>query len=188
MKLSRVALLLLAASFIPMCASTLAKSDKKPAKNKKDKIKDKDKTVTISKGQFEDHPSGPCQMDVFEKELLTETVKATDILSNANEYKDKSQKRFPNRVLGYVTPWNNHGYDTAKWFNHKVDMVAPVWLQLLPKSFENKKDFSIGGLHDVDEGWIKDVEGEEKRTSILPRLLFDKWQREDWIAFINNVS
>ena len=26
-------------------------------------------------------------------------------------------KRFLHDTMAYVTPWNNHGYDVAKWFN-----------------------------------------------------------------------
>ena len=59
-------------------------------------------------------------------------------------------------ISGYVTPWNNHGYDVAKTFGGKINLVSPVWLQLLPKS-HNSGAFSIGGLHDVDAGWVKDV-------------------------------
>jgi hypothetical protein len=32
-------------------------------------------------------------------------------------------------VLGYVTPWNAHGYDVAKSWGGKFSLVAPVWLQ-----------------------------------------------------------
>jgi chitinase domain-containing protein 1 len=50
--------------------------------------------------------------------------------------------------------WNNHGYDVAKAWGPKFDMISPVWLQILrtgPKSYE------IGGEHDIDKGWVADV-------------------------------
>ena len=55
-------------------------------------------------------------------------------------------KRFSGEVLGYVTPWNSHGYDVAKWFNYKMKLVSPVWLQLRPNPLD------VTGLHDVDAG------------------------------------
>lgn len=35
--------------------------------------------------------------------------------------------------------WNNHGYDTAKWFAKKFTHISPVWLQVR---------YSISPLHD----------------------------------------
>jgi len=55
--------------------------------------------------------------------------------------------------LGYITPvqkyvtlieynsclnyffflqWNNHGYDVAKIFTNKFNLISPVWLQVTP--------------------------------------------------------
>lgn len=32
-------------------------------------------------------------------------------------------------------------------------MISPVWLQVIKKG----KDYEIGGTHDIDAGWIRDV-------------------------------
>lgn len=50
--------------------------------------------------------------------------------------------------------WNNHGYDVAKIWGPKFDVISPVWLQIvrLPNG-----DYEMNGEHDVDSGWIKDV-------------------------------
>ncbi|RHY34228.1 hypothetical protein DYB25_010297, partial [Aphanomyces astaci] len=44
---------------------------------------------------------------------------------------DVLTKRFHGDTLGYVTPWNNHGYNTAKLFRSKFTYIAPVWYQVL---------------------------------------------------------
>lgn len=50
--------------------------------------------------------------------------------------------------------WNNHGYDVAKIWGPKFDVVSPVWLQILRKG---KLKYEVGGTHDIDDGWVKDV-------------------------------
>ena len=39
------------------------------------------------------------------------------------------ERHFPNTILGYVTPWNNRGYDFAKQLA-KFDIIVPVWYQI----------------------------------------------------------
>lgn len=50
--------------------------------------------------------------------------------------------------------WNNHGYDVAKIWGSKFNYVSPVWLQVLRKG---PKQYELGGAHDIDAGWVKDV-------------------------------
>lgn len=50
--------------------------------------------------------------------------------------------------------WNNHGYDVAKIFGSKFDMISPVWLQVLRKG---QNVYELGGGHDIDVEWIRDV-------------------------------
>jgi len=51
-------------------------------------------------------------------------------------------------ILGYVTPWNSHGYDVAKTFGPKFSLISPVWLQVVP---EGTGEYAIKGTHDVDK-------------------------------------
>ena len=74
--------------------------------------------------------------------------------------------------MGYVTPWNGHGYDVAKTFGDKFDIISPVWLQIQPSNSGSAKPYVIGGTHDVDKRWVSDVK--KKGTLVLPRVLFDK--------------
>lgn len=42
----------------------------------------------------------------------------------------------------------------AKIWGPKFDVVSPVWLQILRKG---KLKYEVGGIHDIDAGWVKDV-------------------------------
>ncbi|KAK6009098.1 hypothetical protein OSTOST_26010 [Ostertagia ostertagi] len=69
-----------------------------------------------------------------------------------HETVDFSPRKFANPVLVYVTPWNNKGYDLAKWVSQKVTHVSPVWLQVgcfphLKKMSNNKSSNGSDTTH-----------------------------------------
>lgn len=109
-----------------LASATLSKSDKKGKK----KAKEKKETPNPAGG------SGPASSSVKDRGLVSERVTAADVLAHAGAHsEDVGRRGFPSgAVLGYVTPWNNRGYDVAKDFGAKFSLVSPVWLQLLPKS------------------------------------------------------
>uniref|UniRef100_A0A671KLC0 Chitinase domain-containing protein 1 n=1 Tax=Sinocyclocheilus anshuiensis TaxID=1608454 RepID=A0A671KLC0_9TELE len=89
-----------------------------------------------------------------------------------------STRHFRGAVLGYITPWNSHGYDIAKVFGPKLTSVSPVWLQLRRRGPES---FHITGLHDHDPGRpIK------KTKYVIPRLLFDGWSYQDYMSVLDS--
>lgn len=49
--------------------------------------------------------------------------------------------------------WNSHGYDVAKIFAKKFDIISPVWLQIV----KHGDDYAIAGDHDIDAGWLNDL-------------------------------
>lgn len=49
--------------------------------------------------------------------------------------------------------WNSHGYDVAKMFAKKFDIISPVWLQIVKQG----DDYAVAGTHDIDAGWLNDV-------------------------------
>lgn len=57
--------------------------------------------------------------------------------------------------------WNNHGYDVAKTFGPKFDMISPVWLQILRKG---DMEYELTGTHDVDLAWMKNVRSRNVNT------------------------
>ncbi|KAK6472905.1 chitinase domain-containing protein 1 [Huso huso] len=111
--------------------------------------------------------------------LVITDPKAKDIVREHGRYcGDKVRERqLSGAVLGYITPWNSHGYDVAKVFGPKFTAVSPVWLQIRRRGPES---FHVTGLHDVDQGWIKAVRKSSKNIQIVPRLLFDGWTLQDF--------
>ncbi|GAB1292915.1 Chitinase domain-containing protein 1 [Apodemus speciosus] len=114
--------------------TTLSKSDAKKAASK----------TLLEKTQFSDKP-------VQDRGLVVTDIKAEDVVLEHRSYcSSKARERnFAGEVLGYVTPWNSHGYDVAKVFGSKFTQISPVWLQLKRRGREM---FEITGLHDVDQG------------------------------------
>lgn len=39
-------------------------------------------------------------------------------------------RKITSKVLAYITPWNGFGYDQAKKYHQKLDMISPTWLQI----------------------------------------------------------
>ncbi|KAF7282679.1 hypothetical protein GWI33_002149 [Rhynchophorus ferrugineus] len=129
---------------------------------------------------------GPQKYTVFDKKFVTETVAGRDILSNYRAFfAETDEYNFNGLVLGYVTPWNNHGYDIAKIFGNKFTHISPVWLQVRR---QGKNSYIITGTHDIDRDWVISVRnaGRERKTKVVPRVLFDGWTANDYRAFLNN--
>uniref|UniRef100_A0A8C3BJE1 Chitinase domain-containing protein 1 n=1 Tax=Cairina moschata TaxID=8855 RepID=A0A8C3BJE1_CAIMO len=123
-------------SFAVICwlaEGTLSKTDAKKGATKKteEKVLHSDKTVQ-------------------ERGLVVVDPKAKDIILEHRSYCSKKMKErhFSGDVLGYVTPWNSHGYDISKIFGNKFTLISPVWLQVRRKG---KERFQFTGLHDADK-------------------------------------
>uniref|UniRef100_A0A915DKP6 Chitinase domain-containing protein 1 n=1 Tax=Ditylenchus dipsaci TaxID=166011 RepID=A0A915DKP6_9BILA len=85
---------------------------------------------------------------------------------------DTSKRKFEAPVtLGYVTPWNNHGYDVAKWAAKKFTHISPVWFQIKSAVVDSQTSCSIGGTHDIDRGWMDDIRKNNTNAQIVPRFL-----------------
>lgn len=85
----------------------------------------------------------------------------------------EQSKKFFGETLGYVTPWNNRGYDLAKRFRTKFTYISPVWLQIRENP-QTKKPI-ITGQHDIDRQWIRDVQGDKATgPAIVPRVVYER--------------
>ncbi|KAM4778514.1 chitinase domain-containing protein 1 isoform 3-T4 [Cyanocitta cristata] len=117
--------------------------------------------------------------NVQDRGLVVVDPKAKDIILEHKSYcsKKTKERHFSGDVLGYITPWNNHGYDIAKIFGNKFTLISPVWLQVKRRG---KERFQFTGLHDADQGWMKDVRKTSKTIKIVPRILFDGWTYQDF--------
>ncbi|CAB3380374.1 Hypothetical predicted protein [Cloeon dipterum] len=159
-------------SLIGESGATLSKSDKKK-KAKKQDIK-----------TFE----GPVGESVEERGLLAPVIKVKDIISqNAAYHKDAQHVKVHNdtKVLAYVTPWNNKGYEIAETFTNKFDLISPVWLQVKRGA---EGSYQITGEHDIDNGWMARLRKNNPAIQIVPRLLFDGWKGEDFVSVLKSQS
>lgn len=127
---------------------------------------------------------GPQKYSVLDRDFVSEDVKVKDILTNYQAFfTETDDYNFNGLVLGYVTPWNNHGYDVAKIFGNKFTHISPVWLQIKRKG---PKSYEVTGTHDIDKQWVVDVKnaGRERKTKVVPRVLFDGCTSNDYTALI----
>ena len=151
--------------------ATLSRTDKKANKKSDDQ-------PTVKK-------TGSCPSSVYSKGLVTPKISfKKDILDHYQSYYEKVDfNNFEATVLGYVTPWNGHGYDVAKLFSgSKINLVSPVWLQL--HAGDSSGDYTIHGLHDKDLKWMAKLK--KAKAKILPRLLFDKWTGSDYVKLFSH--
>ncbi|XP_052322908.1 chitinase domain-containing protein 1 isoform X2 [Oncorhynchus keta] len=125
------------------------------------------------------------ERSVLERGLVVTDPQWKDIVKEERRYCQQAatQHTFQGPVLGYITPWNSHGYDVAKVFGSKLTSVSPVWLQLRRRGPES---FHITGLHDHDPGWVKAVRKANKQIKMLPRLLFDVWSYQDYMSVLGS--
>jgi chitinase domain-containing protein 1 len=126
----------------------------------------------------------PEQKSVIERGLVVEDPLPEDIVSEYQTYQATLDVHFSGKVLGYVTPWNNHGYDIAKLFGKKLSYISPVWLQIRKQA---PKTYTLTGTHDVDLGWTEAVRKSSGYTvRVVPRVLFDGWNVKDLMSLISN--
>ncbi|EDV31282.1 uncharacterized protein Dana_GF14623 [Drosophila ananassae] len=134
---------------------------------------------------------GPQDNDVFTLGLVSPEPLGKDILANHRAYfKETGLRRFNGTTLGYVTPWNSHGYDVAKIFAKKFDIISPVWLQVLKQG----EDYVMAGVHDIDAGWLTDVRRKGKQAhnqrtvKVFPRFIFDHFTDRDIKLLLSDAN
>lgn len=147
---------------------TLSQGDKKRQRPQKE--------IKLKRGRVE--------KNVIDRQLVVEDPLPEDIISEHETYEAKVNVHFSGKVLGYVTPWNSHGYDVAKLFGRKFSFISPVWLQVQKQA---PNTYSLTGTHDIDLGWIEAVRNNSEYTvSVVPRVLFDGWNIKDLNSLISN--
>lgn len=127
--------------------------------------------------------SSTSDLSVLDRGLVVSDPHWKDIVKEERRYYGHIKRAFDGQVLGYVTPWNSHGYDVAKLFGPKLTSVSPVWLQLRRRGPET---FDVTGLHDHDPGWVRAVRKANKKVKIVPRLLLDGWSYQDYMSVLGS--
>ncbi|XP_056637560.1 chitinase domain-containing protein 1 [Diorhabda sublineata] len=161
--------------FVQVVVSTLTP---KSVKNKEKKSKTTNEKLRL----------GPQNYTVFNKNLVKEYPTSKEIITNHQAFfREVDEYNFDGIVLGYVTPWNNHGYDIAKIFGNKFTHISPVWLQLKRRG---KQKYEVTGTHDVDKDWMVTVRnaGRERKLKIVPRVLFEGWTGQDYSSLLSDNS
>lgn len=132
---------------------------------------------------------------VLSRKLVTAKPTSSSILKEHQKYYEdgRTTKNFQNPTLGYVTPWNNHGYDIAKIFNKKFTYISPVWYTIQLKQIAGGElTLELGGKHDVDLGWLNDVRNSNNNTEafpkIVPRFLLQNWGETHYSVFVSHPS
>lgn len=131
--------------------------------------------------------AGPQDTSVFERNLINMRPLPQEILEHsAAYYKDIHFRNFNGTVLGYVTAWNSHGYDVAKLFAQKFDIISPVWFQIV----KDGDEYKLAGGHDVDVNWMRELrrKGKQERGTtlkIFPRFIFDKFTERDFSRLLS---
>ncbi|KAG8125675.1 putative Chitinase domain-containing protein, partial [Naja naja] len=119
-------------------------------------------------------------------QLVDATLSKTDLKKASTKTMEEkirhSNRTVQERGLVVTDPtakdiWNSHGYDIAKTFGNKFTTISPVWLQVKRRG---KEKFQVTGLHDVDQGWMKEVKRNAKNIKIAPRILFEDWSYHDF--------
>ena len=102
-------------------------------------------------------------------------------------------KAFPNKVLGYVTPWNRRGYELSVTFANKFSSLSPVWFQV--KRVGARK-FELIGEHNVVGEWMQHVRDSVASGAaaggqpvlFLPRIMFEQLKLDDLHALFNDEA
>ncbi|CAJ0574345.1 unnamed protein product, partial [Mesorhabditis spiculigera] len=110
-------------------------------------------------------------------------VTKENILKN-EQFVDAKERKFPGASLAYITPWNNRGYDLAKWAANKFTHISPVWLQFKPQTADMAASCRIEGTHDIDRGWMTDIRKNNSEIKFVPRILFDQWHVDELKQFL----
>lgn len=167
-----VSRLLIVCVCVTWCVLLVAATSSKSKSKKAAKAQDTDLSLEV-------------KQTVKGRGLVVADVKWREVVREEKRFCPASvtTRNFQGDVLGYITPWNSHGYDVAKVFGPKFTSVSPVWLQLRRRGPES---FHVTGLHDHDPGWVKAVRKANKKNKILPRLLFDGWSYQDYMSVLGS--
>lgn len=120
--------------------------------------------------------------------LTTHKLQLGALMSQYHLYSATAHRRFRQEVLGFITPWNRGGYETALIMHAagKIDFVVPVWFRIIKqgKAGSDRQEVHVAGVDDVNIEWLAEMRAtapaapssttpsapSAHKTSILPRV------------------
>ncbi|KAK4469505.1 hypothetical protein MN116_007050 [Schistosoma mekongi] len=118
--------------------------------------------------------------------IPTEKIETDIFLKSHSSYNKytTTHKNLNTTVLAYVTPWNKLGYEVAKIFGAKFDLISPVWFEVQGE----KKAYTVTGVHEIDTEWISEIRTMNADIKIVPRFSFNPWETKDYAVTLKDVS
>ncbi|CAH8499279.1 unnamed protein product [Schistosoma mattheei] len=86
-------------------------------------------------------------------------------------------------LISYVTPWNKLGYEVAKIFGAKFNLIAPVWFEVQGE----KKAYTVTGIPEINTEWLSEIRTVNPDVKIVPRFSFGPWEDRDYAATLKDV-
>lgn len=91
-------------------------------------------------------------------------------------------------VLGFVAPWNDHGYKAARFIRRKLSSVSPLWFRIMPgRDAEASAAYEINGLNLVDEPeqkrWRQQIDS-ATHLDLLPHFSLEGFNKLESIKAI----
>mmetsp|Transcript_14534 Transcript_14534/g.35434 ORF Transcript_14534/g.35434 Transcript_14534/m.35434 type:complete len:458 (+) Transcript_14534:185-1558(+) len=114
--------------------------------------------------------------------LITEEVSYEQIIENHNTYYNAQHNGDGSedykRAIGFLTPWNIHGYTLSERHKSKFGVFSPAWYELRIRiRKDGKLSMLLRGEDLIHQSWTRNVTGSSSMSSnhvrILPRVLFD---------------
>lgn len=102
----------------------------------------------------------------------SETITKDYILSSYNSCNNCDIKHLKYDTIGFITPWNELGFDYATKYWHKFTYLSPVWYNLqVSSSFSDPNSYEITG--EANSTFIENVVNLNITSMIVPRVLFN---------------
>ena len=122
---------------------------------------------------------------VFDNKFIEKNITKDSYLFISDKMDQKNHKisriiQQNKRNLGFITPWNDVGYNLTLDYCNKFSDIVPVWFRI---EYE-QGNFVLKGDDVINEKWINEIKIKCNNIKIVPRLLFDF--RQD--LFINQFK
>lgn len=117
--------------------------------------------------------------------LADEIITKEYILQNYDKCINCNTKNSTVEVLGFVTYWNQIGYQTGVQYGIKFDYISPSSYSVGLQTARDEPYYDIKATASVEDEFIKEVAG-LYNIKIVPRVLFTKGDKESYKRFLDS--